>query len=55
MLYFCLLIKFYRIEEIPKDEVNLANDEMLIPVAHFQKDVYTTFGTPFLLKIKDVS
>ncbi|XP_065225865.1 ubiquitin carboxyl-terminal hydrolase 7 [Planococcus citri] len=45
--------KSYRIEEIPKDEVNLANDEMLIPVAHFQKDVYTTFGTPFLLKIKD--
>lgn len=29
--------KTYRIEEIPADEVNMAIDEMLIPVAHFQK------------------
>lgn len=46
--------KLYRIEEVPKDEVNLDEDEMLIPVAHFQKDIYTTFGIPFLLKIKNV-
>ncbi|XKL66747.1 hypothetical protein PGB90_010167 [Kerria lacca] len=45
--------KFYRIEETPKDELHLEEDEMLIPVAHFQKDVYSTFGIPFLLKIKN--
>lgn len=44
--------KTYRIEEIPKDEVTLAEDEMMIPVAHFHKDLFCTFGTPFLLKIK---
>ncbi|XP_023287513.1 ubiquitin carboxyl-terminal hydrolase 7-like [Orussus abietinus] len=44
--------KMYRIEEIPKDELVLADDEMLIPVAHFHKDVFSTFGIPFLFKIK---
>ncbi|XP_075231892.1 ubiquitin-specific protease 7 isoform X3 [Lycorma delicatula] len=44
--------KIYRIEEIPKDEMNIAEDEMLIPVAHFHKDTFSTFGIPFLLKIK---
>lgn len=29
--------KTYRIEEIPKDELDLSPDEMLVPVAHFQK------------------
>ena len=29
--------KSLRIEEIPKDEVNLADDESLIHVAHFHK------------------
>ena len=29
--------KTYRIEEIPGDEVNTTVDELLIPVAHFQK------------------
>lgn len=47
--------KLYRIEEIPKDELNLADDEMLVPVAHFHKDVFSTFGTPFFFKIKHVS
>ncbi|KAK0051801.1 ubiquitin carboxyl-terminal hydrolase 7 [Biomphalaria pfeifferi] len=45
--------KTYRIEEIPADEVTMAADELLIPVAHFQKEMYQTFGIPFLLKIKD--
>ncbi|XP_050394501.1 ubiquitin carboxyl-terminal hydrolase 7 isoform X1 [Patella vulgata] len=45
--------KTYRIEEIPKDEDNLSDDELLIPVAHFQKEIYSTFGIPFLLKIKN--
>ncbi|KAK0173583.1 hypothetical protein PV328_006757 [Microctonus aethiopoides] len=44
--------KGYRIEEIPKDEVNLEDDEVLIPVAHFHKDVFAPFGIPFMFKIK---
>ncbi|CAG2239267.1 UBP15 [Mytilus edulis] len=59
--------KTYRIEEIPKEEVTLKDNETLIPVAHFHKaplstnssklvisrrQVYSTFGVPFLLKIK---
>ena len=47
--------KTYRIEEVPKDELKLQNGEFLIPVAHFQKEIYQTFGTPFLLKLKPVS
>ncbi|XP_058793308.1 ubiquitin carboxyl-terminal hydrolase 7 [Phymastichus coffea] len=42
----------YRIEEVPKDEVSLLDDEILVPVAHFYKDVYSTFGIPFFFKIK---
>ncbi|XP_032457106.1 ubiquitin carboxyl-terminal hydrolase 7 isoform X1 [Nasonia vitripennis] len=44
--------KIYRIEEIPKDELNLSEDEILVPVAHFHKDVFSTFGIPFFFKIK---
>lgn len=47
--------KIYRIEEIPKDEIELQEDEMLLPVAHFHKDAYAAFGIPFFLKIKNVS
>uniref|UniRef100_A0A3B4X2Q6 Ubiquitin carboxyl-terminal hydrolase 7 n=1 Tax=Seriola lalandi dorsalis TaxID=1841481 RepID=A0A3B4X2Q6_SERLL len=43
----------FRIEEIPLDQVDLDKDsEMLIPVAHFHKEVFGTFGIPFLLKIR---
>lgn len=45
--------KTYRVEEVPSEENSLHSDEMLIPVAHFQKEMYQTFGLPFLLKIKD--
>jgi len=45
--------KTYRIEEIPSEEVSIPTDELLVPVAHFQKEMYQTFGMPFLLKIKD--
>ncbi|XP_052767469.1 ubiquitin carboxyl-terminal hydrolase 7-like isoform X2 [Mya arenaria] len=45
--------KALRVEEIPKEEVNLAADEVLIHVAHFHKEVFSTFGVPFLLKIKN--
>lgn len=42
-------------QEIPLDQVDLDKDsEMLIPVAHFHKEVFGTFGTPFLLKIRQV-
>jgi len=44
--------KVYRIEEIPPDEVRLLDDEMLISCAHFHKEVFSTFGIPFLVKIK---
>lgn len=37
------------------DQVDLDKDtEMLIPVAHFHKEVFGTFGIPFLLKIRQV-
>ena len=26
---------------------------MLVPVAHFQREPYSTFGNPFLIKIKE--
>lgn len=42
----------YRIEEIPHDELHLNDDEMLIPVGHFHKEAFSTFGIPFLLKVK---
>jgi len=29
--------KLYRIEEIPKDELDLADDELIVQVAHFNK------------------
>ncbi|XP_046987971.1 ubiquitin carboxyl-terminal hydrolase 7 [Schistocerca americana] len=44
--------KTFRIEEIPRDELHLADDEMLMPVAHFYKDIFSTFGIPFFLKVK---
>lgn len=47
--------KSYRIEEVPKDHAKLEPNEFLLPVAHFQKESYQTFGVPFLLKVKNVS
>lgn len=45
--------KSYRIEEVPLDQVSVAEDEMIVPVAHFQREAYSTFGNPFLIKIKE--
>lgn len=42
----------YRFEEIPPGELNLADDEMLIPVSHFYKNVHDLFGIPFFVKVK---
>jgi ubiquitin carboxyl-terminal hydrolase 7 len=44
----------FRLEEIPAEELELAEGELLVPVAHFSKEVFTTFGSPFILKIKQV-
>lgn len=43
--------KTYRLEEIPLDELEIGTNEMLIPVSHFYKEVYNTFGTPFFIKV----
>lgn len=45
--------KSFRVEEVPTDQVHLADDEMLVPVAHYQKEPYSTFGNPFILKVKE--
>lgn len=47
--------KIYRIEDTPKEELRLDSNEFLVPVAHFHKEAYQTFGVPFLLKIRHVS
>ncbi|XP_022916946.1 ubiquitin carboxyl-terminal hydrolase 7 isoform X1 [Onthophagus taurus] len=44
--------KIYRIEEVPRDELHMGDDEMLIPCAHFHKEAFSTFGAPFLIRIK---
>lgn len=43
--------KGYRIEETPLDEVKIEGDEFLVPVAHFFKDPWQTFGVPFFIKL----
>ena len=35
--------KLYRIEEIPKDELELADDELIVQVAHFNKVCHRLF------------
>lgn len=42
--------KIYRIEEIPRDELNLRENELLLSVTHFHKDIFNTFGIPFFIK-----
>lgn len=45
--------KTYRVEEIPAGQVRVAENELLVSVVHFQKEIYSTFGHPFLLKLKE--
>ena len=45
--------KSYRVEEVPRDQESVGEEELLVPVAHFQKEIYSTFGHPFLLKLRD--
>ncbi|XP_053607291.1 ubiquitin carboxyl-terminal hydrolase 7 isoform X3 [Plodia interpunctella] len=44
--------RLFRIEEIPRDELHLQEDEALVPCAHFHKQVYSTFGIPFYSRVK---
>lgn len=41
--------KSYRLEEIPKEQEDIQDGDILVPVAHFSKEVFSTFGNPFLL------
>lgn len=43
--------KTYRIEEIPHDQLTVNDNQALIPVAHFHKDTFNTFGVPFFIKV----
>lgn len=36
LLFFVVVVVFF-FQEVPEDEVELANDEILVPVAHFNK------------------
>ncbi|CAI8053204.1 Ubiquitin carboxyl-terminal hydrolase 7 [Geodia barretti] len=47
--------KMYRIEEVRKEEVELDEDEAFLPIAHFHKAPGNTFGTPFVIVVKNVS
>lgn len=44
--------KSYRVEAVLSEEANIVEGEYLLPVAHFSKEIYATFGSPFLLKIR---
>jgi ubiquitin carboxyl-terminal hydrolase 7 len=42
------------VEEIPKEELELGGDEILLPCFHFQSDVNRMHGIPFRIVVKDV-
>ncbi|VEL31191.1 unnamed protein product [Protopolystoma xenopodis] len=42
-----------RVEEVPLNELNLGPDECVIHVAHFDKDIHSTFGVPFTVFLHD--
>ena len=39
--------------QVPTDQVQLGDDEMIVPVAHFHREAYVAFGIPFLVKIRE--
>jgi ubiquitin carboxyl-terminal hydrolase 7 len=55
--------KLYRVEQIQPDELELVGrptntglgpgEDYLLPVAHFSKEVYATFGTPFHVRVRN--
>lgn len=50
-----LSTKSYRIEQVSEEELKLSQNELLLPIAHFTKEIYATFGIPFLMKVRHVS
>lgn len=42
------------VEEIPKEELDLGENEFLLQCFHFQSDVNRTHGIPFKIVVKDV-
>ncbi|ODN03308.1 Ubiquitin carboxyl-terminal hydrolase 7 [Orchesella cincta] len=44
--------RYYRAEEIPDEEKTIGPNEVLVQVAHFHKEARSTFGIPFLIKVR---
>lgn len=42
----------FRVEEVLPCDLPLNDDEIMVPTAHFQKEAFSTFGSPFLLKVQ---
>ena len=38
---------------MPKDQLQIGPDDVLMPVAHFEKEPSRTFGTPFFIKVSN--
>lgn len=49
----CASTKSFRVEEVPRDQEQVGENEVLVPVVHFQKEIYSTFGHPFYLKLME--
>lgn len=45
--------KNFRVEAVPDDQLEFNTGEVLIQVCHFTSVIQSTFGIPFLLKLKD--
>ncbi|KAL5111367.1 Ubiquitin carboxyl-terminal hydrolase 7 [Taenia crassiceps] len=42
-----------RVEEVPQDEENLQQDDLVINAAHFNKALNDTFGVPFTVRLRN--
>ena len=42
-----------RVEEVPQDEANLQQGDLVINAAHFNKDVNDNFGVPFTMRVRN--
>ena len=42
-----------RVEEVPQDEENLQQGDLVINAAHFNKDVNDNFGVPFTVRVRN--
>jgi len=48
----CGTTKTFRVEEVPQDQLLPKEDELIVPAAHFHKESFSSFGQPFLIKLK---